>query len=261
MKKTFMIIGLGRFGSYIAKVLVQNKCDIIAIDKDEKSVREISKVVNNCVIADSTSLNVLIDLDASKVDHAVVAIGNNLQASILTIINLKKLGVKKITVRADDLTYKEVFEALGATDIIVPEESSAISLAHQIMSDTVLDYYGVSDDYAMVKVIIGKQFEPKNLIELNLRASFDVNIVGIVRNDRFFIPKGTDTINPSDVIVVVGTRSKISKLDDFFNKVDTKKQSRSTGSTVQTKPAENKVQVKTTTPKKQTKTTTTTTKK
>ena len=223
MKKTFMIIGLGRFGSCIAKELVQNKCDIIAIDKDEKSVRDISKYVNNCVIADSTSLNVLTDLDASKVDHAVIAIGNNLQASILSIINLKKLGVKKITVRADDLTYKEVFEALGATDVIVPEESSAISLANQIMSDSVLDYYGVSADYAMVKVIVGKQFVPKNLIELNLRALFDVNIVGIIRDGKFFIPKGTDTINPDDVVVVVGTGSKINKLDDFFNKVEPKK--------------------------------------
>ena len=223
MKKTFMIIGLGRFGSCIAKELVQNKCDIIAIDKDEKSVRDISKYVNNCVIADSTSLNVLTDLDASKVDHAVIAIGNNLQASILSIINLKKLGVKKITVRADDLTYKEVFEALGATDVIVPEESSAISLANQIMSDSVLDYYGVSADYAMVKVIVGKQFVPKNLIELNLRALFDVNIVGIIREGNFFIPKGTDTINPDDVVVVVGTASKINKLDDFFNKVEPKK--------------------------------------
>jgi len=218
-----MIIGLGRFGSCIAKELVQNKCDIIAIDKDEKSVRDISKFVNNCVIADSTSINVLTDLDASKVDHAVVAIGNNLQASILSIINLKKLGVKKITVRADDLTYKEVFEALGATDVIVPEESSAISLANQIMSDSVLDYYGVSADYAMVKVIVGKQFVPKNLIELNLRALFDVNIVGIIRDGNFFIPKGTDTINPDDVVVVVGTASKINKLDDFFNKVEPKK--------------------------------------
>ena len=109
MKKTFMIIGLGRFGSCVAKVLAQNKCDIIAVDKDDKSVREISKIINNCVIADSTSLTVLQDLDAGKVDHAIVAIGNNLQASILTIINLKKLGVKKITVRADDLAYQEVF--------------------------------------------------------------------------------------------------------------------------------------------------------
>ena len=247
MKKTFMIIGLGRFGSCVAKALVQNKTDIIAIDKDEKSVREISKFVNNCVIADATSLNVLSDLDASKVDHAVVAIGNNLQASILTIINLRKLGVKKITVRADDLAYKEVFEALGATDVIIPEESSAVSLAHQIMSDSVLEYYGVSEDYAMVKVIVGPQFESKNLIELNLRAAFDVNIVGIVRDNKFFIPKGTDTINPKDVVVVVGTRNKINKLDDFFNKVEPKKKE------TKTTPKESKPQAKTTSTKTGTK--------
>lgn len=246
MKKTFMIIGLGRFGSCVAKALVKNKADIIAIDKDEKSVREISKFVNNCVIADSTSLNVLADLDASKIDHAVIAIGNNLQASILTIINLRKLGVKKITVRADDLSYEEVFEALGATDVIIPEESSAYSLANQIISDTVLDYYGVSDDYAMVKVIVRAGFEAKNLIELNLRALFDVNIVGIIREDKFFIPKGTDTINPRDVVVVVGTRAKINKLDDFFNKVEPKK--KEPKPTKETKPT--KTTTKSTTTKK-----------
>ena len=86
------------------------------------------------------------------------------------------------------------------------------------MSDSVLDYYGVSDDYAMVKVIVGNLFVPKNLIELNLRSLFDVNVVGITRNNKFFIPKGTDSINPGDVVVVVGTRNRISKLDDFFNK-------------------------------------------
>ena len=87
----------------------------------------------------------------------------------------------------------------------------------------------------MVKVIVGPLFESRNLIELNLRALFDVNIVGIIRDNKFFIPKGTDTINPKDVVVVVGTRSKINKLDDFFNKVETKK--KETKAPRETKPA------------------------
>ena len=109
-----MVIGLGRFGSCIAKELVQNKCDIIAIDKDEKSVREISKVVNNCVIADSTSLNVLADLDAAKVDHAVVAIGNNLQASILTIINLAIIILRIINLQITMIIIRAVAKVASA---------------------------------------------------------------------------------------------------------------------------------------------------
>lgn len=217
MKKSFIVIGLGRFGANIVKVLAAHKCDCIAIDVNEESVREVSKYVNNCVIADGTSLNVLTELGVKKIDHAVVAIGNNLQASILTVINLKKLEVKKITVRADDISHKEVFEALGADEVIIPEEDSAISLGNQIMSDSVLDYYGVSKDYAMMKLVVDNSFESKTLIDLDLRNNYDVNIVGIIRNNEFFIPKGNDKILPKDILVVVGKDDKVFKFDMFLN--------------------------------------------
>ena len=135
MKKTFMVIGLGRFGSYIAKTLVSMNCDVLAVDISEDSVQAISSYVPHCVIADSTKEAVLKELDAASIDHVVVAIGNNLQASILTVVNLKHLGVKRITVRADEEGHKEVYKTLGATEVIIPEESSAISLANQIISN------------------------------------------------------------------------------------------------------------------------------
>lgn len=218
MKKSFIIIGLGRFGANIAKVLADHNCDFIAVDINEESVRNVSKYVNNCVIADGTSLNVLTELGAQKIDHAVVCIGNNLQASILTVINLKKLNVKKITVRADEPSHEEVFRALGADEVIIPEEDSAKSLGNQIMSDSILDYYGVSDDYAMMKVQIGDNVEPKTLIELDLRNNYNINIVGIIRNNKFFIPKGSDKLKPKDVTVVVGKEDKVFKFDNAFNK-------------------------------------------
>lgn len=217
MKKTFIVIGLGRFGQQVAQVLAESNADLIAMDIIESAVTQISKYVNHCVVADSTKLSALEDLGVKNIDHAVVAIGNNLQASILTVMNLKKLGVKMITVRADEKEHKEVFYALGATEIIIPEESSAISLGNQILSDSILDFYKISDNHAIVQVSVSDKFTPKTLIELNLRNLFDVNIVGIKRGGHFFIPKGTDKLNPGDITVVVGVKSSINKLDKFLN--------------------------------------------
>ena len=217
MKKSFIVIGLGRFGSNVAISLSNLNCDLLAVDIDEEAVKNISTEVNNCVIADATKLSVLQDLGAASIDHAVVCIGNNLQASILTVLNLKKVGVKTITVRADEIGHREVFMQLGATDVIVPEEASAISLANSIVSDSLLDYYQLAKNYAIVKVSVGKNFEPKTLVELSVRDKFDVNIVGVIRNDEFIIPRGTDLLNPGDVISVVGERQKVRKFDAFLN--------------------------------------------
>ena len=216
-KKNFLIIGLGRFGSMVAKTLELLKCDVLAVDNDEDIVSSISNCVTHCVIADSTKLNVLVDLNAASFDHAVVAIGNNLQASILTVLNLKKLGVKNITVRADNEDFKEVFENLGVTEVIIPEEVSAISLANQITSNSILDYYYISDEYGIYKVSVGENFTSKSLIELDVRNIFDVNIVGIIRDELFYIPKGTDVLNALDIVVVVGKKNKIKKFESFLN--------------------------------------------
>ncbi len=217
MKKNFVVIGLGRFGANVAETLAEMNCDVLAVDIDEESVKAVSKQVPHCVIADATKYDVLNELGAGTTDHAVVAIGNNLQASILTIVNLKKLNVKNITVRADQDEHKELFQMVGATDVIIPEEASAVSLANKIISDSIRDYYAIADNYVMVKIGVGKKFVPKSLKDMDIRNNFDVNIVGIIKNGVFAIPRGTDTINPKDIVVVAGTNQNIRKFDQFLN--------------------------------------------
>lgn len=219
MKKSFIIIGLGRFGSNVAKTLVDMNCDVLAVDINEESVQAISHYVHHCVIADASKESVLKELGVGSIDHAVIAIGNNLQATILTLVNLKKLGVPRITVRADEEGHKEVYKLLGASEVIIPEEASAISLANQITSDSILDYYKVSRDFAMVKVIVRKRLD-QNLIQLDLRNNYEINIVGIIKKDGdFYIPKGTDTLSVGDIVVVVGMKDKIAKFDQFLNAI------------------------------------------
>ena len=220
MKKSYLVIGLGRFGANVARALEEMHCDVLAIDIKEECVKQISQDVPHCLIADSTKINVLHELGASNVDYAVVAIGNNLQASILTVVNLKNLGVKNIIVRSDEEGHCDVYKMLGATDVIIPEEASAKALANQLLSDSVLDYYHFAANYAMVKISIGERFEAKSLIDLNIRNRFDVNIVGIIKDEsssEFFIPRGTDILEAGNVVVVVGTDSKLKKFDQFLN--------------------------------------------
>ena len=218
MKKSFIVIGLGRFGSNIAKALVDMNLEVLAIDISAESVNSVAKKVPHCFVADATKIDVLTELGAQTIDHAVIAIGNNLQASILTIFNLKTIGVKRITVRADFEEHRELYMRLGADEVIVPEDASAVSLANQINSDSILDYYIISEDYVMVKIIVGQGFNAKSLIELDIRNNFDVNVVGIIREGAgFFIPRGTDKLIPGDIVVVAGKKPNIRRFDTFLN--------------------------------------------
>lgn len=216
-EKNFLVIGLGRFGLSIVKQLSTLTSNIIAVDIDESRVMLASEYVDQCLICDCTKKRTLIDIGIKNVDHAVVAVGNNLQATILITINLKELGVKNITVRVDDQEYIEVLERLGADDVIVPEEESAISIANQIMSDSFLDYYKISNDYGIVKIMIGDNFASRSLIDMDVRNKFDVNITGIIRDNKFFMPKGNDKINAGDIVLVLGKISCIDRFDAYVN--------------------------------------------
>lgn len=218
MKKSFIVIGLGRFGLSVVNQLAKQTNQLIAVDVDEKRVDLIKGEVEQCFCCDCTNKNVLEELNVSKIDHAIVAIGNNLEATILTTMNLKELGVKKVTVRIDETKYENLLKRVGADVVIVPEEDAGIELAKKVVSDSILDYYQVDKEYGVVQISIPNNFKEQSLIELNARNKFDVNIVGVIRNKSFFIPKGQDKVQPNDVIMVVGKSNKIIKFDNYVNK-------------------------------------------
>lgn len=216
MKKTFVIIGLGRFGLGILKELNQLRCDVLAIDIKEECVENAIVFNEHSVICDATKKNLLKDLGVEHADHAVVAIGNNLQATILTTMNLHELGVKRITVRVDSEEHIPVMERLGATKTIVPEVEAAIGFANKIMNEYFVDYYKISNGYGIVQLEVSSGFSEKSLIDLKIRDKYDINIVGIMRAKQFFIPKGSDTLRPFDIVYVVGTKSIIAKFSKFI---------------------------------------------
>ncbi|NLI94835.1 MAG: TrkA family potassium uptake protein [Erysipelotrichaceae bacterium] len=217
MKKSFAVLGLGRFGTELAKELTALGAEVISIDTDEENVHKVADYVDNCYICDMTNEVGLRELGVQNVEHAIVAIGSNLQSSIISTIILKEFNIPKITVRVDDDYFVPVLKKLGATDVVSPQKLAGINLANKIVSDTFLDYYNLAEDYVIVKMLVNEQFIPQSLIDMKIRNRFDINLLLIERNSSLFLPKGTDEIQPNDILFVFGEKKKVSKFDEFIN--------------------------------------------
>jgi trk system potassium uptake protein TrkA len=217
MKKSFAILGLGRFGLQLVEELSHSKADVIALDSNEENVTRAGEMIDNAFVCDITNEAALKELGVNNVDHAIIAIGSNLHASILTTVILKEFGIKKITVRVDDEYYVNVLKKLGATDVVSPQKLAGIRVANKVISDTFTDYYEISSDYCIVEITIKKDIKEMSINDLNPRNEFDVNLLLIKRNNTVISPKADDIIKPDDNIIVFGTRAKISAFDMFIN--------------------------------------------
>jgi len=217
MKKSFLIVGLGRLGLAIVEELSKQNVEIMAIDNNEEAVVKASEFIDHCLICDSTSDTALNQLNLENISHAIITIGSNIQATILTTILLKELGVKKISVRIDDDYYEKIMYKIGADEVIFPERIAGIRYANSVLSDSITDYFNITEGYGIIQIRINGSFRPITLIELDSRNKYDVNIISIKRNKKVFIPKGSDTINPNDEILVIGTNQKITKFNNIIN--------------------------------------------
>ena len=218
MKKSFLVVGLGRLGIVIIEELSKhNNVEIMAIDSNEDAVIKASEIIEHCLICDSTSEAALNQISFDGISQAIVTIGGNIQATILTTILLKERGVKKISVRIDDDHYEKIMYKIGADEVIFPERIAGIRYANSIIRDNITDYFNVSDGYGIVQILITDKFKPQTLIELDSRNKYDVNIISIKRNKKVFIPKGSDTINPGDEVLVIGKDAKVAKFNSSIN--------------------------------------------
>ncbi|MCP8616054.1 potassium channel family protein [Salirhabdus salicampi] len=213
-RKEFAVVGLGRFGGSICRELSKEGMNVLAIDQDENKVNEFKDIASHAVIADSTDENVLKDLGIRNIDHVIVAIGDNIQASILTTLMLKELGIKKITVKAQNDYHEKVLSKIGADHIIHPERDMGKRIAHNIISSNVLDYLELSDDHSVVEVKAGTKMSGRTLVELDVRAKYGCNIVAIKRKKDIIVsPMATETILEEDVLIVIGADQDISRFE------------------------------------------------
>lgn len=214
MKKQFAVIGLGRFGGSICRALSEQGIEVLAIDVDEEKVNEFSAIATHAVIADTTDESVLKSLGIRNFDHVIVAIGDNIQASILTTLILKELGVNHITVKAQNDYHEKVLRKIGADRIVHPERDMGIRIAHHITSNSVLDYLELSDEHSIVEVIASKKLDGKSLIDLDVRAKYGVNIVAIKKEDDINVsPQADQVIERGDILIVIGADEDINRFE------------------------------------------------
>ena len=218
-KKSFAVIGLGQFGISIVEELVGNGMDVIAIDSDEEAVKKISNLLPTVVVANSTDEESLKELGIKDVDAAIVAFGSHIEATILTTVILKELGVKTIIVRVDDAYYMPIMKKLGATEVIMPQKAAGVALANRLGNEDFKDFYKLDDKYSVVSIVINNAYVPAQLKDLSSKDKYGVNIVLIMRNGRSFVPGGNDSLLPDDTIFVVGGTKEIRNFREAINGV------------------------------------------
>lgn len=203
--KSYVVVGLGRFGAEVARQLHTLGCEVLAMDTKSELVQEIANHVTHAVVADGRDKSVLKALGVRELDCAVIAIGDDLSASVLATMNMKELGISHIVCKAHDETHRRVLEKLGADRVVIPEQENAARLARSLSSPNVLDYIELSDDYGIVEVPVPDSWQGKSLKELNIRAKVGVNILAIRREGKMNVSPNADfAFRGGDIVVMLG---------------------------------------------------------
>ena len=203
--KTYIVIGLGLFGSEVAIQLCVQGCEVLAMDIRPDLVQQVSEYVTHAVVGDGQDKEVLKALGAGNFDCAIIAIGDDLAASVLTLMNLKELNVPYIVCKAHDETHRRVLEKLGADRVVIPECEFAGRLARSLSSHNVLDYIELSPDYGILEVPAPRSWVGKSLKELNVRAKLGVNIIAVESGKETNVSPSADyVVRAGDIMVVLG---------------------------------------------------------
>ncbi|MBS4198797.1 TrkA family potassium uptake protein [Bacillus sp. FJAT-49732] len=214
MKKQFAVIGLGRFGGSICRELAEQGMEVLAMDKNEDRVNEFASIATHAVIADTTDENILKSLGIRNFDHVIVAIGEDIQSSILTTLMLKEIGVNHITVKAQNDYHEKVLLKIGADYVVHPERDMGKRIAHYIVSNNILDYLELSDEYSIVEIKVNDLLTGKSLMELDVRAKYGLNIVAIKRGSEIIVsPQADDPLKKDDILIVIGADSDINRFE------------------------------------------------
>ena len=213
LDKSYAVLGLGRYGLAVAKELVKNGAEVLAVDQDEDLVNQAALDIPYCKCADITDAEVIRQLGISNMDVVIVAIGGSLEASVMAVMLCKEAGVPEVIAKcSSEMNYK-ILSKVGADMVVFPESESGIRLAKNLVSSGFVDIIELSKDVSMVELSVRPEWEGKNLVELNLRRQYDINVIALVQDKKVSI-----TIDPekplksSMKLIVVANTAKLSRL-------------------------------------------------
>lgn len=214
MKKQFVVIGLGRFGSSVALTLEEADCEVLAVDINEERVNDIAAHVTYSVQADVTDENALRALGIRNFDVAVVAVGD-LQSSILISMLCKEMGIKYVLAKAKDDLHSKVLYKVGVDKVIFPERDMGIRIGHNLVSSNILDFIEFSPNYSLIELGMQDGWKNKSLKELDFRKRYGINIIAIKSpdGDVNISPMADYVLSKDDILVVIGSTESLHKLE------------------------------------------------
>lgn len=211
--KSFVVIGLGRFGTRIAKRLYEMNCEVLAVDMDNEKVQQIADEVTQAVAGDARDKDVLRALGVRNCDCAIVAMAGDLSSSVFVTMNLKELEVPYIVAKAQGTMHQRILEKLGADSVVIPEREMADRLAHKLVEPNILDFIDISDEYSLVEEQAPASWFNKSIRDLSVRSRLGVNIIAVKNGKNFNIAPGADYIvREGDVLVIIGKIEALAKL-------------------------------------------------
>lgn len=213
--KRAVVIGLGIFGSNIARDLFESGFDVVAIDKNKEAIQKIKNYSTKAVLADGTDKEVMDEIGIHEDDIAIISFGEDLAASTLITLHLRQLKVKNIIVKAPNEEHKLILEKVGATDVIIPEMDVAKKVAKSLISPNVMDYLPLSEDYIILEMAPPNSFLGKTIAELQLRSKYNIEVIAVrdVISDKVhMVPQADFVIKDGEVLVVIGKEEDIRKI-------------------------------------------------
>jgi len=209
-----VVIGCGRFGSSVARTLYDLGNEVMVIDISEDAIREISEEATYAVQADAMDEAVLKDLGLRNFDVAVIAIGSDIEASVMATLVVKELGIKRVIAKAQSELHRKVLDKIGADKVIFPERDMGVRVAHNLTSTNILDFIELSPDYSIIEITAIEEWENKTLGQLKLSTKCGLNVMAIKRGNKITVsPSGEIMIEKDDVLVVIGSMTDIKRVE------------------------------------------------
>jgi len=219
IKKEFVVLGLGAFGRSVATALADGGCQVMAVDKNSARVKEVSDNVTHAVTCNVTNVEALQSLGINNFDGAIVAIGGDIEASVLVTILVKEMGIKYVLAKAQSDLHAKILHKVGADLVVFPEKETGNRIASNLIENNLLDAIELSSTFSMADIVIPEEWIGKSLIELNLRAKRKLNVIGIRREEQLNItPDAAEPLQAGDVLIIIGKNEELTKLQESGKK-------------------------------------------
>lgn len=213
MKQSFAVLGLGSFGQSVAKTLYSLGHEVLAIDQNEETVQSISDSVTHAIEGDCRDENVLRAVGIRNFDVVVVAIGQDLEASILVTTTLKELGVPYVVAKAHSLMHSKILTKVGADKVVFPELDMGIRMANTLSNVNVVDLLSLTDGYSIVEINCPESWVGKSMVEIDIRAKYGINVLAVRENDDIDVsPDPNRVFTEQDVVIIIGANDELGRI-------------------------------------------------